>query len=71
MELVLAGKKNADVKKVVPSMTWKRDPINLFSVGESIGKVNLHKEAHNMTTSNDVQNKDITKVQRHIQTFFT
>ena len=44
-------------------MTWKKDPINLFCVGESIEKVNLHKETHNMSTSNDVQNKDITKVQ--------
>ena len=69
MELVLAGKKiNVDVKKVVSSMTWKGDPIISFCVGESIRKVNLRKQTHNMSTSNDVRNKDITKVQRRIQT---
>ena len=68
MELVLAGKKiNVDVKKVVSSMTWKGDPIISFCVGESIRKVNLRKQTHNMSTSNDVRNKDI-KVQRRIQT---
>ena len=55
-------KKNVDVKKVVPSMTWKGDPIISFCVGESIRKVNLRKQTHNMSTSNDVRNKDI-KVQ--------
>ena len=69
MKLVLAGKKiNVDVKKVVSSMTWKGDPIISFCVGESIRKVNLRKQTHNMSTSNDVRNKDITKVQRRIQT---
>ena len=65
----MAGKKiNVDVKKVVSSMTWKGDPIISFCVGESIRKVNLRKQTHNMSTSNDVRNKDITKVQRRIQT---
>ena len=49
-------------------MTWKGDPIISFCVGESIRKVNLRKQTHNMSTSNDVRNKDITKVQRRIQT---
>ena len=44
-------------------MTWKGDPIISFCVGESIRKVNLRKQTHNMSTSNDVRNKDITKVQ--------
>ena len=62
MELLLAGKKtNADVKKVVPSMTWKGDPIVSFCVGESIRKANLHKQTHNMSTNKDLRNKDITK----------
>ena len=69
MELVLAGKKiNVDVKKVVSTMTWKGDPIISFCVGESIRKVNLRNQTHNMSTSNDVRNKGITKVQRRIQT---
>ena len=38
---------NVDVKKVVPSMTWKEDPIISFCVCESIRKVNLRKRAHN------------------------
>ena len=63
MELVLAGKKNVDVKKVVPSMTSKRDPIISFCVGESIRNVNLRKQTHSMSTNNDVRNKGITKVQ--------
>ena len=53
---------NADVKKVVPSKTWKGDPIISFFVGES-RKVNLRKQTHNMSTSNNLRNKDITKVQ--------
>ena len=57
-----------DVKKVVPSMTWKWDPIISFCVGESIRKVNLRKQTHNMSRSNDVRNKDITKVRWRIQT---
>ena len=56
-------KKNVDVKKVTPSMTWKGDTIISFCVGESIRKINLRKQTHNMSTSNDVRNKDITKVQ--------
>ena len=45
-------------------MTWKRDPIISFCVGESIRKVNPHKQTHNNnSTSNDIRNKDITKVQ--------
>ena len=44
-------------------MTWKRDPIISFCVGESIRNVNLRKQTHNMSTNNDVRNKDITKVQ--------
>ena len=64
MELILAGKKiNVVVKKVVPSLTWKGDPIISFCVGESIRKVNLRKQIHNVSTSNGVRNKDITKVQ--------
>ena len=64
MELVLAGKKiNVDVKKVVSSMTWKGDPIISFCVGESIRKVNLCKQTHDMITRNDVRNKEITKLQ--------
>ena len=59
----MARKKNVDVKKVAPSMTWKRDTIISFCVGESIRKINLRKQTHNMSTSNDVRNKDITKVQ--------
>ena len=43
-------------------MTWKGDPIISFCVGESIRKVNPRKQAHNVSTSNDVGNKDI-KVQ--------
>ena len=63
MELILAGKKIiVDVKEVVSSMTWKGDPIILFCVGESIRKVNIRKQTHNMSTSNDIRNKDITKV---------
>ena len=50
-------------------MTWKRDRIISFCVGESIRKVNLRKQTHNNnSTSNDIRNKDITKVQRRIQT---
>ena len=59
----LEKKINVDVEKVVSSMTWKGDPIISFCVGESIRKVNLRKETHNMSTSNDVRNNDITKVQ--------
>ena len=44
-------------------MTSKGDLIISFCVGESIRKVNLFKQTHNMSTSNDVRNKDITKVQ--------
>ena len=44
-------------------MTWTGDLIISFCVGESIRKVNLHKQTHNTSASNDVQNKDITKVQ--------
>ena len=55
-------KKNLDIKKVAPFMTWKGDPIILFCVVESIRKVNVRKQTHNMSTSNDVRNKDI-KVQ--------
>ena len=44
-------------------MTQKGDPVISFCVGESIKKANLHKQTHNMSTSNDVQNKDTTKVQ--------
>ena len=62
MELVLTGKKiNVDIKKAVPSITWKGDPIISFCVG------NLCKQTHNMSTSNDVRNKDITKVLERIQ----
>ena len=64
MELVLPGKKiNVDDKKVISTMTWKGDPIILSWVGESIRKVNLHKQTHFISTSNDMRNKDITKVQ--------
>ena len=56
-------KKYVDVKNVVPSVTWKGDPIISFSLCESIRKVNLCKQTHNMSTSNDIRNKDITKVQ--------
>ena len=59
----LEKKINVDVKKVLPSMTWKGDLIISFCVGESVRKVNLHKLTHNTSTSNNVQNKDITKVQ--------
>ena len=62
MELVLAGK-NVDNKKVVPSMTWKGDPIISSCVSESIRKANLRKQTHTVSISNDMQNKDITKVQ--------
>ena len=55
-------KKNLDIKKVAPFMTWKGDPIILFCVVESIRKVSVRKQTHNMSTSNDVRNKDI-KVQ--------
>ena len=55
-------KKNVDVKKVVSSMTWKGDPIISFCFSESIRKVNLCKQTHNTSTSNDVRNKDIAKV---------
>ena len=48
---------------VVPSITWKGDPIISFCVGESIKKGNLRKQIHNMSTSKDVRNKDLTKVQ--------
>ena len=42
---MLAEKKiNVDVKKVVPFITWKGDPVILFCVGESISKVNLRKQ---------------------------
>ena len=60
----MAGKKKKilDIKKVAPFMTWKGDPIILFCVVESIRKVNVRKQTHNMSTSNDVRNKDI-KVQ--------
>ena len=44
-------------------MTWKGDSIISFFVGESIRKANLRKQTHNMSTNNDVRNKDITKVQ--------
>ena len=40
------GKKNADVKKVVSSMTWKGDPIISFCAGESIRKVNICHQTH-------------------------
>ena len=51
----MAGKKlNEDIKKFSPSMTRKGDPIISFCVGESIRKVNLCKQTHNMSTSNDV-----------------
>ena len=54
----MTGEKiNVDVKKVVPFMTWKGDPIILFCVGESITKVNLRKQTHNISTSNDIRNK--------------
>ena len=56
-------KLNGDIKKVVPSMTWKGDPIISLCVGESLRKVNLRQQTHNMSTSNDVRNKDIIKVQ--------
>ena len=56
-------KKYLYVKKVVSSMTWKGDPIISFCLCESIRKVNLRKQTHNMNTSNDIRNKDITKVQ--------
>ena len=56
-------KKFVDVKNVVPSVTWKGDPIISFGLCESIRKVNLCKQTHNMSTSNDIRNKDITKVQ--------
>ena len=48
---------------VVPSMTWKGDPIISFCVGESITKGNLCKKIHDMSTNNNVRNKDLTKVQ--------
>ena len=48
---------NVDVKKVVPSMTWKGDPIISFCVGESIRKVNLRKQTHNMSTSKTYETK--------------
>ena len=48
-------------------MTWKGDPIISFCVSES-KKVNLRKQRHNMSTSNDARNKDITKVQSRVQT---
>ena len=54
---------NIDVKRVVPSMNWKGDPIIQFCVGESIWRINLRKQTHNMSTSNDVRKKDIKKVQ--------
>ena len=54
---------NVDVKKVVPFMTWKGDPSISFCVGESIRNVHLCKQTRNMSTRNDVRNKDITKVQ--------
>ena len=44
-------------------MTWKGDPIISFCVGESMRKVNLCKQTHDMSTSNDVRNKEITKLQ--------
>ena len=59
----LEKKINVDVKKVVPFMTQKGDSVISFCVGESIKKANLRKQTHNMSTSNDVQNKDIAKVQ--------
>ena len=40
----LEKKLNVDVKKVVLSMTCKEDPIISFCVGESIRKLNLHKQ---------------------------
>ena len=43
-------------------MTWKGDPISSFYVGESIRKVNLRKQTHNISSSNNIQNKDVTKV---------
>ena len=65
----MTGKKtNADVKKVIPSVTWKGNPIISFCVGESFRKVNLRKQTHNMSTSNDVRNKDITKSTVTLQT---
>ena len=48
-------------------MTWKGDPIISFCVSES-RKANLRKQRHNMSTSNDARNKDITKVQSRVQT---
>ena len=51
----MAGKKIVDVKKAVPSMTWKADPIISFCVGESIRKVNLRKQTHNMSISNETR----------------
>ena len=59
----LEKKINVDFKKVIPSMTWKGDSIILFCVSESIRNVNLRKQTHNMSASNGVRNKDITKVQ--------
>ena len=44
-------------------MTWIGDPIISFCVGESIRKVNLCKQTHDMSSSNDVRNKEITKLQ--------
>ena len=44
-------------------MTWKGDPIISFCVGESNRKVNLRKQTQSMSTSNDVRNKGIAKVQ--------
>ena len=64
----LGLKKTVDVKGVVPSMTWKGDPVISVCVGESTWKVNLHKQTHNMSASNDIQNNDIIKVQWCIQT---
>ena len=57
----MAGKKNADVKKVVSSMTWKGDPIISFCAGESIRKVNICQQTLTYVRNN-VRNKDITKV---------
>ena len=60
--------KKCRCQKVVPSKTWKGDPIISLCVGESIRKVNLRKQTHSMSVSNDVRNKNITKVQWRIQT---
>ena len=42
----LGWKKNADIKKVVSSMTWKGDPIISICAGESVRNVNLCQQTH-------------------------